>query len=51
MKALILFVLLPVTLLSQPKVLTLEDAVKIALENNNQVRTARLELIKSDEIS
>ncbi|CUS78295.1 Outer membrane protein TolC [Candidatus Kryptonium thompsonii] len=49
MKALILFVLLPVTLLSQPKVLTLEDAVKIALENNNQVRTARLELIKSDE--
>lgn len=49
MRALILFVLLPITLLSQPKILTLEDAVKIALENNSQVKTARLEIIKSDE--
>ncbi|MFN3133956.1 MAG: TolC family protein [Candidatus Kryptonium sp.] len=49
MKALVLFILLPITLLSQPKILTLEDAVKIALENNSQVKTARLEIIKSDE--
>lgn len=48
MRLLILF-LLPVISLAQPKILTLEDAIKIALENNNQVKVARLEIIKSDE--
>ncbi|MEN3037556.1 MAG: TolC family protein [Candidatus Kryptonium sp.] len=35
--------------MAQSKVLTLDDAIKIALENNNQVKIARLELVKSDE--
>ncbi len=48
MRTLILF-LLPAILLSQSKILTLENAIKIALENNNQVKLARLEIIKSDE--
>jgi outer membrane protein TolC len=36
-------------LLAQKNVLTLEDAIKIALENSNQVKLAQLEILKSDE--
>jgi outer membrane protein TolC len=36
-------------LLAQKNVLTLEDAIKIALENSNQVKLSQLEILKSDE--
>lgn len=49
MKKLIFLSLFPIFLFAQTQILTLDDAIKIALENNNQVKIAQLELIKSDE--
>jgi outer membrane protein len=49
MRNLILLIFLPIYLLAQKNVLTLEDAIKIALENSNQVKLAQLEILKSDE--
>jgi len=49
MRKLILLIFLPLSLLAQRTVLTLEDAIKIALENSNQVKLAQLEILKSDE--
>ncbi|MDW8108595.1 MAG: TolC family protein [Candidatus Kryptonium sp.] len=49
MKRLIFLLIFPAFLLAQSKILTIDDAIKIALENNNQVKIARLELVKSDE--
>jgi len=49
MRNLILLIFLPIYLLAQKNVLTLEDAIKIALENSNQVKLSQLEILKSDE--
>ncbi len=49
MRNLIILIFLPAFIFAQTRTLTLEDAVKISLENNNQIKTARLEVIKSDE--
>jgi outer membrane protein len=49
MRNLILLIFLPIYLLAQKNNLTLEDAIKIALENSNQVKLAQLEILKSDE--
>lgn len=45
----LLFLLIPTMLLTQPKILKLEDVIRIAIENNSQVKSAYLEIIKSDE--
>lgn len=49
MKKILFLILTPLFLFAQIKTLTLDDAIKIALENNNQIKITRLELIKSDE--
>ncbi len=49
MKKIFFLIFVPAFLLAQIKTLMLDEAIKIALENNNQVRVARLELIKSEE--
>jgi outer membrane protein len=49
MRNLILLIFLPIYLLAQKNVFTLEDAIKIALENSNQVKLSQLEILKSDE--